>query len=173
MNYEFRNPDLLAESAPTRHSVLDMFEPTPLADLQPGHVIARGVCRFLIDSGHAPVTEFTPTPGLRVDVATLGRSGEIWVIECKSSLADFRADRKWQGYLDWCDRFFFAVPEEFPDEVLPPEEGLIRADGFSADKIRDAQPRPLAAARRRALTLRIGRAAALRLRAGIDPKPPR
>ncbi|MEX2519027.1 MAG: MmcB family DNA repair protein, partial [Paracoccaceae bacterium] len=118
-----------------------MFEIPPLANLQPGHVIARGVCRFLIDAGHAPLTEFIPASGLRVDIAALGRSGEVWVIECKSCLADFRADRKWGGYLDWCDRFFFAVPEDFPDEVLPHDEGLIRADGFGAAIVRDAPRR--------------------------------
>lgn len=135
----------------------------------PGAVLARGVCRFLIDAGFAPVVEFSPSPGLRTDVSALGRDGEIWVIECKSSVADFRADRKWRGYLDWCDRYFFATQEGFPEEILPEEEGLMRADGFGAAILRPAPLRPLSPARRRALTLRLGRAAALRLRAALDP----
>lgn len=135
----------------------------------PGFTLARGVCRFLVDAGFAPVTEFSPAPGLRTDVSALARDGEIWVIECKSSLADLRADRKWRGYLDWCDRYFFATPEGFPEEALPEEEGLIRADGFGAAILRQAPLRPLAPARRKALTLRLGRAAALRLRMALDP----
>ncbi len=141
----------------------------PANDIMPGQVIARGVCRFLVEAGFAPVTEFAPAPGLRVDVAALGRDGEIWVIECKSSVADFRSDRKWRGYLEWCDRYFFAAGEAAPDEIFPAEEGLIRADGYGAAILREAPLRKLAPARRKALTLRLGRAAALRLRAGLDP----
>lgn len=134
-----------------------------------GQIIARGVCRFLIDEGFAPVTEFIPASGLRTDVTALARDGEIWVVECKSSAADFQTDRKWRGYLEWADRFFFAVPGDFPLEVLPEEEGLILADGFGAEVVRDAVHRPLAGARRKAQTLKIGRAAALRLRGHADP----
>ena len=119
--------------------------------------------------GLAPVTEFTPVSGLRTDVTALARDGAIWVVECKSSVADFRSDAKWRGYLEWCDRFFFAVPEEFPIEILPEDEGLIIADGFGAEIVRPPAPRKLAAARRKAQTLRIARAAALRLRAVADP----
>lgn len=136
---------------------------------KPGQVLARGVCRFLLDEGFAPVTEFVPAPGLRTDVTALGRDGEIWVVECKSSLADFQSDAKWGGYLDWCDRFFFAVPAEFPDHVLPAEQGLIVADGFGAEIIRPAPLAKLPAARRKAQTLRIGRVAATRLRGLADP----
>jgi hypothetical protein len=141
----------------------------PLLALAPGQIIARGVCRFLIDEGFAPITEFVPAGGLRTDVTALARDGEIWVVECKSSLADFQADQKWQGYLDWADRFFFAVQGDFPLEVLPEEEGLILADGFSAEIARPGLRRPLAPARRKAQTLKIGRTAALRLRGHADP----
>jgi hypothetical protein len=77
--------------------------------------------------GFASLTEFPTRDGLRMDVLALGPKGEIWCVEVKSSRADFMADQKWQGYLGWCDRFFFAVPESFPDEILPPEHGLIHA----------------------------------------------
>ncbi len=142
----------------------------PASDtLAPGQIIARGVCRFLIDEGLAPVTEFSPASGMRTDITALTRDGEIWVVECKSSLADFQTDRKWRGYLDWADRFFFAVPGTFPLEVLPEEEGLILADGFGAEIARPAIHRPLSAARRKAQMLKIGRVAALRLRGHADP----
>lgn len=146
-----------------------MFAPLSLDAAKPGQILARGVCRFLIDEGLAPVTEFAPGGGLRADVTALARDGEIWVVECKSSLADFRADGKWRGYRDYCDRFFFATPADFPLEVLPADEGLILADGFGAEIARAAPQRKLAPARRKAQTLRIGRIAALRLRGGLDP----
>ena len=140
---------------------------------QPGVLLARGVCRLLIDLGFAPVAEFVPARGLRADVLALGPKGEIWIVECKSGMPDFRSDRKWPGYLDWCDRFFFAVDEAFPDAVLPPEQGLIRADAFGAEILRDpAEPRALAPARRKALTLKAARVASVRLRMALDPGLP-
>ena len=105
----------------------------------------------------------------RQDVTALAPTGEIWVVECKSSVADFRSDAKWEGYLDWCDRFFFAAPAGLPDDLLPDDHGLMIADGYGAEIVRRAEKRPLAAARRKAQTQRIARIAALRLRALADP----
>lgn len=139
--------------------------------IAPGILLARGVCRALGERGFAALTEFVPARGLRTDVIALGPHGEIWVVEVKSSLADFRSDSKWMGYLDWCDRFYFAVPEGFPDDVLPPGHGLIRADQWGADILCDAPERKLAPARRKALTLAFARTAAERLRAATDPSP--
>jgi hypothetical protein len=138
---------------------------------QPGARLARGVCRWLTDQGAAPVTEFSPAPGLRVDVIALWPDGRIGVVEVKASVADFRADAKWRGYLDWCDAFHFAVDAAFPLELLP-DQGVIVADAFGAELVRPAPPRPLAPARRRALTLRLARAAAARLRRALDPDAP-
>jgi len=130
--------------------------------LAPGHRLARGVCRALQTLDFATLVEVAPQPGLRVDVMALGPGGEIWVVECKSSLADLRADRKWHAYLPWCDRFFWAVPPDFPTEVLPEAGGLILADDYEAEILRHPEPAPLPAARRRALTLRFARLAAFR-----------
>lgn len=138
----------------------------------PGVLLARGVCRFLIDLGFAPITEFAPAPGLRADVFATGPKGEIWIVECKSGVPDFRSDRKWPGYLDWCDRFWFAVDEAFPADILPPDQGLVRADAWGAAILREAPAAPLAPARRKALTLRAARCAATRLRAALDPGAP-
>ncbi len=142
----------------------------PMPDgVAPGFRLARGVSRFLISYGFSPLTEFSPTRGLRTDVFAVGPKGEIWIVECKSSLADFRTDQKWAGYLDWCDGYFFAVDGAFPQEVLPEDEGLIVADEYFADIIRPPVARKLAGARRKALTLKFARHAALRLRGAADP----
>jgi hypothetical protein len=97
--------------------------------LMPGQLLARGVSRHLLGHDFVTLEEVVPTPGLRVDVMALGPKGEIWVVECKSGRADFLTDRKWQGYLDWCDRFFWAVDADFPTDLLPQGTGLILADG--------------------------------------------
>lgn len=141
----------------------------PASVLAPGQLIARGVCRHLRDLGFACVEELVPAPGLRVDVMALGPGGEVWVVECKSCRADFAADRKWQGYLDWCDRFFWAVGADFPVDLLPDATGLILADAYGAELVREAPEVRLAPARRKVVVQKFARHAALRLQALRDP----
>jgi hypothetical protein len=131
--------------------------------------LARGVTRALHDLGQASLTEFTLRSGRRVDAIGLDPGGRLTIVEIKSSLEDFRADRKWRDYLDYCDRFFFAVAEDFPQEVLPGDCGLMIADGYGAVVRREAPLLPLAPARRRALILRFAQTAAQRLSHVSDP----
>ena len=135
----------------------------------PGQLLARGVCRHLLEYDFVSIEEFVPERGKRVDVMALGPKGEIWVIECKSSRADFTSDGKWQGYLDWCDRYFWAVDVDFPTDLLPDDTGLIIADAYNAEIIRMAPEEKLAASRRAALTRRFARQAAQRLQLMRDP----
>lgn len=140
-----------------------------LQTLQPGQRLARGVCRHLLGHDFVSIEEFSPERGKRVDVMALGPKGEIWVIECKSSRADYLSDAKWEGYLDWCDRYFWAVDDSFPTDLLPEGTGLIIADAYDAQILRMAPEHKLPAARRTALTRRIARQAALRLQGLRDP----
>ncbi|MBD3788746.1 MAG: MmcB family DNA repair protein, partial [Sphingomonadales bacterium] len=110
--------------------------------------------------------------GLRVDVMALGPKGELWIVECKSGRADFTSDRKWRGYLDWADRFFWAVDAEFPVEILPEDTGLILADRFGAEVLRPAPELKLAPARRKTVIQDFARTAARRLQARLDPGLP-
>ena len=132
--------------------------------------VALGARRLLASHGFASVTELTLASGRRADIVGLGPDGTIWIIEIKSSVADFRADGKWRDYRDFCDRFFFAVPEEFPTEILPADAGLVLADAFGAAVARDAPEHRLTPARRKAVTLRFAHAAAGRLHMLIDPQ---
>ena len=140
-----------------------------VADKQPGQILARGVSRALISYGFVSVEEFVPERGLRVDVMALGPKGEVWVIECKSSRADYTSDNKWQGYLEWADRYFWAVDADFPNALLPQETGLIIADAYGGEIVRMGPEMPLAAARRKVLTQKFARHAARRLQALQDP----
>ncbi|MDB5510891.1 MAG: hypothetical protein JWR08_374 [Enterovirga sp.] len=132
-------------------------------------LICTGTRRLLAGHGFATVTELTLASGRRADVIGLGPDGCLWIVEVKSSLADYRADGKWPDYRDFCDRFFFAVSNDFPSHVLPPEVGLIVADGFGAAIVRDAPEHKLAGARRKAVMLRFAHAAANRHHALVDP----
>lgn len=134
--------------------------------------VARGVSRLMLERGYAPLVEFTLPNGRRLDVAAVSDSGEIVAIEIKVSLADLRADEKWPEYLEFCDRFYFAVPEQFPQEALPAEHGLIVADRFGAAIVRESGQSAVAAARRKALLIRFARVAAERLVRAGDPYAP-
>ena len=147
-----------------------MPDDTIQSQLMPGQKLARGVCRHLRQHDFVSVEELTPTSGLRLDVMALGPKGEIWVVECKSSRADFQSDHKWQGYLEWCDRFFWAVGPEFPTELLPEDTGLIIADAFDAEIVRIGPEAKLTAARRKVMTQKFARHAATRAQAARDPQ---
>ncbi|MFZ1468848.1 MAG: MmcB family DNA repair protein [Paracoccaceae bacterium] len=136
----------------------------------PGCRLARGVARSLRSLGFASVEEMTLASGLRVDLMALGPKGQLWVVECKSGRADFRADRKWQGYLEYCDRFFWAVDADFPTDLLPVETGLIIGDAYDAEILRMGPETPLTGARRKAVVQKFARAAALRLQSYRDPQ---
>ena len=111
--------------------------------------IARGVMRHFAQIGMHSLSEFSPARGLRVDIITLGMSDEIWIVECKSGQSDFKSDKKWQNYLDWCDRYFWAVDRKFPIDILPSDTGVIIADAYDASILREAPLNKLPAARRK------------------------
>ena len=129
----------------------------------------RGAIRLLESMGHGALTEFPLKSGRRADILSLGEKGEIWIVEVKSGVPDFRSDRKWQDYLEWCDRFFFAVGPDFPAEILPEDAGLLISDEYEAILVREPAPAPLLGARRKALTLRFAHLAARRLSGRDDP----
>ena len=110
--------------------------------------------------------------GRRADLVALGGDGEIWIVEIKSSIEDFRADQKWADYRMHCDRLFFATAEHVPLDIFPTDAGLILADGYGAELVREAPAHRLHAATRKSVTLSFARAAAGRLQA-LDRKSTR
>jgi hypothetical protein len=146
----------------------------PIDGRQSEHALAvqRGVGRLFRKQGFAVVTELPLATGRRADVVGLGPSGEIWIVEIKSSVADFRADQKWMDYRMHCDRLFFATTVEVPCEIFPPDTGLIVADAFGAQIVCEAPEHRLHASTRKSMMLGVARAAALRLQSLIDPAGP-
>ena len=141
----------------------------PQKKLKTGQLLARGMARHLAGLGFVSLEEFPPIKGLRVDLLALGRKSEIWIIECKSSREDFMSDEKWQNYLPWCDQYFWAVPTDFPVDILPEQTGVFWADGYDAALIRDAPISTLSPARRKSIIHRFARRAARRLTVLRDP----
>jgi len=141
----------------------------PLGPLAPN--LTRGVGWALRDAGYVSLSEFTLRSRRRVDLIALNRRGTIAIIEIKSSIEDFRADHKWRDYQAYCDRFYFAVPYDFPPQALPEDCGIWVADGHGATLRREAPLQPLNATRRRTQILRFAQTAAQRLARHTDPGP--
>lgn len=131
--------------------------------------IMRGSQRLMRSLGMSSVTELPLVNGRRADIVSVAADGSIHIIEVKSGVADFRADRKWQDYLDYCDRFYFAVDAAMPEGIIPDDVGLIVADSYSAMIVRDAPAIKAHGSRRRATLLAFARCAADRLHNLADP----
>jgi hypothetical protein len=134
--------------------------------------VARGAARLLHAHGFCVVSELPLPSGRRADLVALDTGGQIWIVEIKSSIADFRADQKWPDYRLHCDRLFFATTSQVPSEIFPPDTGLIVADAFGAQFICEAPEHKLPAATRKSMMLLFARAAALRLQSLADPNGP-
>jgi hypothetical protein len=134
--------------------------------------VARGTTRLLHSFGLSMVSELPLASGRRADLVALGAAGDIWIVEIKSSIADFRADRKWMDYRLHCDRLFFATTTEVPCDIFPPDTGLIVADAFGAELVCEAPEHRLHPSTRKSMMLAFARAAALRLSALADPEGP-
>jgi hypothetical protein len=131
--------------------------------------LQRGVCRTFRALGYSVLTELPLNNGRRADVVALSSAGDVLIVEIKSCLVDYRTDGKWHEYLDFCDGLYFAVATDFPCDVIPEDAGLILADRYGAELMREPVEERLNAARRKAMMLCFARAAALRLQHHVDP----
>jgi hypothetical protein len=131
--------------------------------------IRRGVARLLHAHRMATVAEVSLASGRRADMVAVTSGGEIWIVEIKSCIDDYRADHKWPEYRAFCDRLYFAVAPAFPRDILPTDTGLIVADRYGGEVVRGAPKHRLAGARRKALTLKLVHTAAMRLQEVADP----
>ncbi|HTV67903.1 MAG TPA: MmcB family DNA repair protein [Rhizobiaceae bacterium] len=126
-------------------------------------IIRRGVQRLFSEMGAHLIPELSLATGRRADLVAITRTGDIWIVEIKSSIQDFQVDRKWPEYRLFCDRLFFATHPDVPAEIFPEECGFILSDGYGAEMLRDAPEHRLPPATRKALMLRFARAGAARL----------
>lgn len=132
--------------------------------------VARGTRRLLRRLRFSTLTELPLLSGRRADIVALAEDGRVHIVEIKSSIADFRADMKWRDYRAHCDRLYFAIPDAMPAEIMPPDAGLIIADAYGAEIMREAPEHRMASATRRAILMRFAHAAAHRLHSLSDPE---
>jgi hypothetical protein len=149
-----------------RMTILNLAGTNPLIDGRQSAramMVRRGTQILLHDMRQAILPELVLSSGRRADLVTLSEKGEIGIVEIKTSIEDFRVDRKWPEYKAYCDRLFFATHKDVPLDIFPEECGLILADGYGAHMIRPAPEHRLAPAARKSLTLTFSRVAAERL----------
>ena len=147
-------------------TIVSLHNDNPLLDGRQSDramMVRRGVQRMLMDMRHAVLPELTLASGRRADLISLSDKGEIWIVEIKTSIEDFRVDRKWPEYRNYCDRLFFATHKDVPLDIFPEECGLFLSDGYGAHMLREAPEHKLPPATRKAVMLNFSRAAAQRL----------
>jgi len=133
--------------------------------------VMRGVRRHLAQLGYATIDEMPLASGRRADIVALAEDGTLLIVEVKSSVEDFRVDQKWHFYRLHCDRLYFATSPRVPMAIFPDDAGLIIADAYGGEILREAPDHRLAAATRKAMLLRFARLSAMRLHLLIDPRP--
>jgi hypothetical protein len=153
-------------------NALVSFLPPDGRQSQTALAVARGTTRLLHQLGFSAVSELPLPSGRRADLVAMNRTGDIWIVEIKSSVEDFRADQKWMDYRAHCDRLFFATTLEVPCEIFPKDTGLIVADAFGAQITCEAPEHRLHTSTRKSMMLSFARCAALRLQALADPQGP-
>ncbi|MBK8457845.1 MAG: MmcB family DNA repair protein [Phyllobacteriaceae bacterium] len=158
--------------------IIDPFARHPLADGRQSEralLVRHGVLRLFQRDGLAVVPELTLATGRRADLVAVSRKGEILIVEVKSSIEDFRVDRKWPEYRAFCDRLYFATHPHVPADIFPEDAGFLLSDGYGAELLREAPEHRLAPHVRKAMMLAFSRAAAFRLTAaelaGVGLKP--
>jgi hypothetical protein len=148
------------------------MQPPPLArQARPDITLAvcRGAGRLMRQAGYSVLLEMPLPDGRRADIFAVGRTGDLVIVETKSSIEDWRVDEKWPDYLDWCDQLYVAVPVDFPQALIPDDVGLMVADAYGAEILRHPPRRPVAAARRKSLLIDCARLASERLARLEDP----
>lgn len=137
--------------------------------------VARGLARLFLRQGDMVLAEWPLPNGRRADLVVVDARGSISIVEIKVSRADLLGDGKWREYLDWCDRFYWAICPAIDaalldsDHFMPDRCGLLVADRYDAAMLRLAATLPMATARRRSETLRLARAAMRRSMLALDP----
>lgn len=147
-------------------TILSFSNDTPLIDGRQSEkalLVRRGMQRLLHQMRLAVLPELALSSGRRADLVALSEKGELWIIEIKSSIEDFKVDKKWPDYRLHCDRLFFATHKDVPQDIFPEECGLFLSDGYGAHMIREAPEHRLPPATRKSVTLDFSRAAAQRL----------
>ncbi|MGI9367016.1 MAG: MmcB family DNA repair protein [Rhizobiaceae bacterium] len=135
--------------------------------------IRSGVERYFAEAGWATLPELTLPTGRRADLVALSAKGQICIVEIKSSIADMKADSKWQEYRAYCDELYFATLADVPVDIFPSDAGFIIADSHGAELLRTCEAEKPTPAIRKKLHLTFARASALRLArccsyAGVD-----
>ena len=142
--------------------------------------IVRGTVRLLYARGYVSLLEAPLGNRRRADIVAVHGTGDVVIVEVKSGLSDFRGDHKWQDYLAFCDRFYFAVDGAFPikrlraPKVQSKGAGVIVADSHDGEVMVEGSKQPMQGQRRAHLMRRLARIGAQRLTIPLisDTEPP-
>ncbi len=125
---------------------------------------------FIRERNNGVLREFKLKTRRRADLIALSRDGQISIVEIKSSLQDFLSDKKWTEYIEWADKYYFGVGEDFPLDILPKEDqcGIIITDGFDCHEVQSAPLKKLNGLRRNTLVREIAKVSMNRVEYGCN-----
>ncbi|MEH6791020.1 MmcB family DNA repair protein [Parasphingorhabdus sp.] len=138
---------------------------TASGELTAAQAVARGVARMFLRHDIMVLPEVSLRNRRRADLMGIDARGQIVIVEIKVARSDLLSDAKWSEYLEYCDRFYWALPIGFDaspvnrPEFLPERTGLIIADAYDGEMVRPAATETLAPARRKTETMRLARRA--------------
>lgn len=107
----------------------------------PADIIKRKVADYFLERSGVAHFEVSVSHSLRADVMTVKmKTSEVTIVEVKSSVADFRADKKWQNYKAFCNVFYFAMTpetyEKVKDSIKDPDVGVLLVTSEARIKVR-------------------------------------
>ena len=125
---------------------------------------------FIRERNNGVLREFKLKVRRRVDLIAVSEKGDISIVEIKSSPQDFFSDKKWTEYIEWADKFYFGVGEDFPLKILPEAErsGVIITDGFDCHEVQPAPLKKLNGLRRNTLIREIAKVSMNRVEYGCN-----
>ena len=138
--------------------------------------VARGVMRLFARNDIWCLSEMPLRNSRRADLMGVDAKGQIIIVEIKVARSDLLGDGKWPDYLDFCDRFYWALAPGLDRSPLDSADyqpeccGVIVADGYDAEIVRPAPLHPMAAPRRKKEIERLARTALRRHTGLIDPR---
>lgn len=85
---------------------------------------------------------------LRADVFSISMSGHVVIVEVKSSVQDFKSDKKFHLYVEYANKLYFAMPNTVYDKVkdqIPKNIGvfIMTSDGEHIQQVKGAKEKEI------------------------------
>ena len=137
---------------------------------QSSREILQKTMQFLYSKGYKVLSEFALPNKKRVDIIAINSKKKIIIVEVKSNKKDFKLDKKWKNYLNYCNYFFFASNEKFINFKFKSEVGLIEKKGNCIKITKKPKYNLISDRKKNSLIFKMALSAASKFHRLIDPE---